>query len=172
MSHPASKSTFNAARVIIHKRPSPPTNQTTRELSNKPRQPTVMPTLRLVLLSQTFWRVLPATYGKIKQRWIKIAKLRSKARSDFLPSDRAGESESLKAELHIPEKDIEEYRSIAKKIDIMDVAEMYIDAGKARRRALQIVKVDFENMESSLKIVEDRGKETKAELVYGFERQA
>lgn len=53
---------------------------------------------------------------------------------------------------------------------ITDLAEMYV-AGKARRRALHIAKTDFEHVESSLKMVEDRVKEIEAELVYCFERR-
>lgn len=128
-------------------------------------------TPRLTLLDSTFWEVLPANYDKIKQRWIKIATFHDEAKSDLLSSDRAGAVNSLKAELEMLEKDIEEYRSIVKGIDITDVAEMYVIAGKARPRALQVTKEDFENVERSLKCVEDRMKEVRAELVYGFERQ-
>ncbi|KAJ4313236.1 hypothetical protein N0V94_007058 [Neodidymelliopsis sp. IMI 364377] len=126
---------------------------------------------RLTLLDQTFWEVLPANYDKIKQRWTKIATLYNEAKSDLLPSDRAGAINSLKAELEMSEKDIEEYRAIVRGIDITDVAEMYVVAGKARQRALQVAKEDFENVEASLKGVENRVAEIKAELVYGFERQ-
>ncbi|KAF2626692.1 hypothetical protein BU25DRAFT_92873 [Macroventuria anomochaeta] len=128
-------------------------------------------TPRRTLLGQTFWEVLPAHYEKIKQRWIKIATLQDEAKSDLLSSDRAGAVNSLKAELGMMEKDIEEYRNIVRGIDITDVAEMYVVAGQARQRALQVAKEDFEDVEGSLKMVEDRMKEVKAELVYGFERQ-
>ena len=128
-------------------------------------------TPRIKLLDQTFWEVLPANYDKIKQRWIKIAALHDEAKSDLLPSDRAGAVNSLKAELDMLEKDVEQYRVIVRGIDITDVAEMYVVAGKARPRALQIAKEDFEDVETSMKVVEDRVKEVKAELVYGFGRQ-
>ncbi|KAF3054199.1 hypothetical protein E8E11_012014 [Didymella keratinophila] len=134
-----------------------------------PTQPHQAP--RLALLDSTFWEVLPADYEKIKQRWIKIATLHGEARSDLLPSDRVGAVNSLKAELELLEKDIDEYRSIVKGIDIIDVAEMYVVAGKARSRALQVVKEDFEDVKGSLKAVEDRMQEVRAELVYGFEKQ-
>jgi hypothetical protein len=130
---------------------------------------------RLTLLDQTFWEVLPSNYNKIKQRWIKIATLYNEAKSDLLPSDRAGAINSLKAELEMLDRDIGEYRAIVRGIDITDVAEMYVVAGKARQRALQVAKEDFESVEASveasLKGVENRVAEIKAELVYGFERQ-
>jgi len=134
-----------------------------------PTQPHQTP--RLTLLDSTFWEVLPANYEKIEQRWIKIATLRDEAKSDSLPSDRAGAVNSLKAKLEMLEKDTDEYRNIVKCIDITDVAEMYVVAGKARLRALQVAKEDFKDVEGSLKAVEDRMQEVRAELVYGFEKQ-
>ncbi|KAF9691268.1 hypothetical protein EKO04_010648 [Ascochyta lentis] len=128
------------------------------------------PTPRLTLLDQTFWEVLPANYDKIKQRWLRIATLHEEARSDLLPSDRAGALSSLKAELEMLKKDLDEYRALVRGIDITDVAEMYVVAGEVRERALQIAKADFGDVEASLKMVEDRMKEVKAELVYGFDQ--
>lgn len=128
-------------------------------------------TPRLTLLDRTFWEVLPANYDKIKQRWIKISTLHDEAKSDLLPSDRAGAVNSLEAELEMLEKDIEEYRSIVRGIDITNVAEMYVVAGRSRQSALEVAKEDFEDVEVSLKMVENRVKEIAAELVYGFERQ-
>ncbi|KAH6638981.1 hypothetical protein C7974DRAFT_278073, partial [Boeremia exigua] len=121
-------------------------------------------TPRLTLLNQTFWEVLPANYDKIKQRWKKIAKLHDEAKSDWLPSDRAGALDSLKAELEMLAADVDEYRSILRGINITDVVEIYMVAGKARQRALQVAKEDFENVEESLKTLEDRASEIKAEL--------
>lgn len=128
-------------------------------------------TPRLTLLDRTFWEVLPAHYDKIKQRWHKIATLHDEAKSDLLSSDRAGAVNSLKAELEMLEKDIDEYRNIVRGINITDVAEMYVVAGEERQRALQVAKEDFEAVESSLKMVGDRMREVRAELVYGFEWQ-
>lgn len=73
-------------------------------------------TRRLTLLDSTFWEVLPVNYDKIKQCRSKIATLHDEAKSDLLPSDllpsdRAGAVNSLKAELEMLEKDIDEYRS-------------------------------------------------------------
>lgn len=48
---------------------------------------------------------------------------------------------------------------------------MYVVAGQTRPRALHIAKEDFADVEESLRCVEDRLKEVRAELVYGFERQ-
>lgn len=143
--------------------------KTSRHSTAMPTQPRQTP--RLTLLDSTFWEVLPANYGKIKYRWIKIATLHDEAKSDLLPSDRAGAVNSLKAELEILEKDIDEYRNIVRGIDITDVAEMYVVAGKARPRALQVAKEDFENVEGSLMAVKNRMREIRAELVYGFEKQ-
>ena len=128
-------------------------------------------TSRLTLLESTFWEVLPANYDKIKQRWIKIATLHDEAKSGLLPSDRAGAVNSLKAELEMLEKDINEYRNVVRGINITDVAEMYVVAGKARPHALQVAKEDFQNVEGSLRAVESRMQEVRAELVYGFEKQ-
>ena len=126
---------------------------------------------RLILLDQTFWEILPAHYHKIKQRWVKIATLHSSAQCDLRPSDRARAVESLKAELEMLEEDISEYRNMVRGIDIADVAEMYVVAGKARQRALQIAKEDFEDVEASLKGMEDKMHGIRVELVYGFENQ-
>ncbi|KAJ8118926.1 hypothetical protein OPT61_g191 [Boeremia exigua] len=127
-------------------------------------------TPRLTLLDQTFWEVLPANYDKIKQRWVKIATLQDEAKSGLLSSDRAGAVNSLKVELEMLEKDIEEYRCIVRKIDITDLAGVYVVAGKARPRALQIAKEDLENVEGSLNVIRHRMKEITAELVYGYEK--
>lgn len=126
---------------------------------------------RLTLLDQTFWEILPANYDKIKQRWGKIAALHVEAKSDLLPSDRAGAVNSLKAELDMLEQDVAEYRTIVRGIDITDVAEMYVVAGKARPWALQIAKDDFEEVEASVREIQDRMNEVRAELVYGFEQE-
>ena len=134
-------------------------------------QPPTHHTPRLTLLDQTFWEVLLTHYDKIKQRWIKIATLHSSAQSDLLASDRAGAVNSLKVELEMLDKDVEEYRAIVEAIDIKDVAEIYVVAGKARQTALQVAKEDFEDGEESLKCVKDRMKEVRAEMVYGFKRQ-
>ena len=126
---------------------------------------------RLTLLDQTSWEILPAHYRNIKQRWIKIATLHSSAQCGLLPADRARAVKSLEAELEMLEKDISEYRNIVRGIDITDVAEMYVVAGKARQRALQIAKEDFEDVEASLKVVEDKMHGIRAELVNGVENQ-
>ena len=68
-------------------------------------------------------------------------------------------------------KDISEYRNVVRGIDITDVAEMYVVAGKARQRALQIAKEDFEDVEASLKGVEGKMHGIRDELVCGFENQ-
>lgn len=64
-----------------------------------PTQPDQTP--RLSLLNSAFWEVLPANYDKIKQRSNKLFTLYNEARSDLLPSDRAGATNSLKAELEM-----------------------------------------------------------------------
>lgn len=102
---------------------------------------------RILLLDHLFWDLLPANHDKIKQCWAEIARSYDEANLDLLSSDRAAAVESLKAELELLEKDIEEYRSTVKKIDIMDLAEMYLIAGTARQRALQNAKEDLENVE-------------------------
>ncbi|UPX19713.1 uncharacterized protein EKO05_0009967 [Ascochyta rabiei] len=130
------------------------------------------PTPRLTLLDQTFWEVLPANYDKIKQRWGKIATLHDEISFALLPSEISGALTSLKAELKMLEKDVEEYRVIARGIDITDVAEIYVVAGKSRQRALQIAKADFEDVEASLGMIENSTKEVRAELAYSFDRFA
>lgn len=121
-------------------------------------------TPRLTLIDQTFWEVLPANYDNIKRRWIKIATLHDEAKSDLLPSDRAGAVDSLKAELKMLAKEIERYRVIVQAIDITDVTEMYVVAGNARTQALQIAKEDFEDVEMSMKEVENMMRNVKAEF--------
>lgn len=123
---------------------------------------------RLLLLDNTFWEVLPSYYDQIKARWEKIARLYSEAKSELLATDRDGATNSLKAELEMLENDIKEYRDIAKSIGITDIAGIYVTAGKSPHRALQIAKEDFENLEKSLRMVEDRVAEIKADIVYGL----
>jgi hypothetical protein len=52
---------------------------------------------------------------------------------------------SLKIELEMLEKDIEEYRAIMKAIDITDVAEVYVVVGNVKQRALRVAKENLKD---------------------------
>ncbi|KAH7396107.1 hypothetical protein BKA66DRAFT_566614 [Pyrenochaeta sp. MPI-SDFR-AT-0127] len=124
-------------------------------------------TPRAGLLSTTFWEVLPSNYNKIKARWEKIFRLYNESKSGLLASDRDGATNSLKVELEMLEHDLQNYRDIVKGIDITDMAGIYVTAGKSPHRALQIAKEDFEHLERSLKQVEEKITEVRADVAYG-----
>ena len=126
-------------------------------------------TPRLTLFSTTFWEVLPSHYDKIITRWSKIAHLHHEAKSDILATDRAGAVASLKAELEMLDRDVEEYRKLVNGVDITDIAGVYVVGGRPRHRALEIAKEDKKDLEESLRLVEEHVKEIRADIVYGFE---
>jgi outer membrane murein-binding lipoprotein Lpp len=88
-----------------------------------------------------------------------------------MATDRAAGVNSLKAELQMLENDIEAYRNVAQSIRVEDIVEMYIVAGRQRWRAEQIATEDFEDLESSLNQVENKVRELKADIVYGFDEE-
>lgn len=65
------------------------------------------------------------------------------------------------------EHDLEAYRVIVKGIDITDIAGVYVVAGRNPHRALQIAKEDLEDLEGSLRKVEDLIGECRAMARYG-----
>jgi DNA polymerase elongation subunit (family B) len=114
---------------------------------------------------------MSAHYDKIVSRWKNIARLYHEASAALMATDRAAGVNSLKAELEMMENDIEAYRNVAQSIRVEDIVEMHIVAGRQRWRAEQIVREDFEDLESILKQVENKLKELKADIVYGFEEE-
>jgi hypothetical protein len=137
--------------------------------SNPPSTP--HPHSRTQLFDSTFWQVLPTYYEKLETRWALIARLYHEASAAVMATDRAAGSSSLKAELEMLETEIKEYRAIIQGIDIEDLMGIYVLAGRQRWRAEQIAKEDLEDVEKSLKEVEERVMEVKADMVYGFEGQ-
>ncbi|KAI4621144.1 uncharacterized protein J4E87_006772 [Alternaria ethzedia] len=129
------------------------------------------PTPRATLLSTTFWEILPSHHDKIINRWSKIAHLHHEAKSDILATDRAGAVASIKAELEMLEQDVEQYRKLVNSIDITDIAGTYVVGGKAPHRALEIAKEDKEDLEESLEMIEEKVKEVRADVRYGFEEE-
>lgn len=127
------------------------------------------PQSRAHLFDSTFWQVLPTYYEKLETRWALIARLYHEASAAVMPTDRAAGSNSLKAELEMLETEIKEYRAIIQGIEIEDLVGIYVLAGRQRWRAEQIAKEDLEDVEKSLKEVEERVREVKADMVYGFE---
>lgn len=124
---------------------------------------------RVHLLDSTFWQVMPAHYDKIKNRWTLIARLYHEAGSAIMATDRAAGTSSLKAELEMLEDDIKEYRALVATIEIRDIVDLYVLAGRRQCRAEQIVKEDLGDLKSSLERIEMKIKEVKADIVYGFE---
>jgi hypothetical protein len=112
---------------------------------------------------------MSAHYDKIVTRWKNVARLYHEASAAMMVTDRAAGVNSLKAELEMMENDIEAYRNVAQSIRVEDIVEMYIVAGRQRWRAEQIAREDFEDLESSWKQAENKVKELKADIVYGFE---
>ena len=127
------------------------------------------PTPRATLLSTTFWEILPSHYDKIINRWSKIAHLHHEAKSDILATDRARAVASIKAELEMLEQDVEQYRRLVNSIDITDIAGTYVVGGKLPHRALEVAKEDKQDLEESLEMIEEKVKEIKADVRYGFE---
>jgi len=126
-------------------------------------------TPRATLLSTTFWEILPSHYDKIINRWSKIAHLHHEAKSDILATDRAGAVASIKAELEMLEQDVEQYRKLVDSIDITDIAGTYVVGGKSPHRALEIAKEDKNDLKESLEMIEEKVKEVRADVRYGFE---
>lgn len=124
---------------------------------------------RAHVFDSTFWQVLPAHYDKIEKRWMLIARLYHEASSALMATDRAAGTNSLKGELEMLETDIEDYREVARDVTLSDLVGLYIVAGRQRWRAEQIAKQDLEELEDSLKLLEAKAKEVKADIVYGFE---
>tara|TARA_R110002003_G_scaffold534_23_gene20394 strand:- start:32681 stop:33028 length:348 start_codon:yes stop_codon:yes gene_type:complete len=112
---------------------------------------------------------MPAHYDKIKNRWTLIARLYHEAGSAIMATDRAAGTSSLKAELEMLEDDIKEYRALVATIEIRDIVDLYVLAGRRQCRAEQIVKEDLGDLKSSLERIEMKIKEVKADIVYGFE---
>jgi DNA polymerase elongation subunit (family B) len=131
---------------------------------------TVHQTPRAHLLDSTMLQI-SAHYDKIVTRWKEIARLYHEASAALMASDRAAGVNSLRAELEMLETDIEVYRNVAQSINVEDIVEMYVVAGRNKWRAEQITKEDFEDLESNLKQVENKLKELKADIVYGFEEE-
>lgn len=88
-----------------------------------------------------------------------------------MATDRDAGINSLKGELEMLENDIGAYRDIVKGIELEDIVNIYLLAGRQRWRAEQIAKGDFDDLETSLKQMEEKVKELKADIVYGFEEQ-
>ncbi|KAH7413622.1 hypothetical protein DE146DRAFT_761902 [Phaeosphaeria sp. MPI-PUGE-AT-0046c] len=126
---------------------------------------------RAHIFDSTFWAVLPAHYDKIKKRWTLIARLYHEANSALMATDRAAGVNSLTAELDMLESDIEDYREVARTIALEDLIGLYMVAGRQRWRAEQIAKQDVEELEGSLKLLEAKLREVKADVVYGFDEK-
>jgi hypothetical protein len=128
-------------------------------------------TARIRLFDSTFWDLLPAQYNDIKTRWVHIAHLYYEASAALMATDRAAGVNSLKVELSLLEDDLHAYRNTVNGIAMEDIVGLYVLAGKHERRAEQLAKEDFEDIENSLKQMEDKMKEMKADIRYGFEQQ-
>jgi hypothetical protein len=110
-----------------------------------------------------------AYYDKIVTRWKEIARLYNQARAALMATDRVAGVKSLRVELEMLKTDIEVYRNVTQSISVEDLVEMHVIAGRQRWRAEQIANEDLEDLESSLKQVENKVKELKADIVYGFD---
>jgi hypothetical protein len=132
---------------------------------------TAHPTPRAALFSSTLFTILPSHYTSILTHWTKIAHLHFSAKNDDIPMERAGAINSLTAELTMLEHDITEYRNLVRTIDITDIAGIYVCAGRGKNLALNMAKQDLEDVFSSLGELEDKVREMRAELLYGFEEE-
>jgi outer membrane murein-binding lipoprotein Lpp len=140
-----------------------------------PNAPTHQPntahqTLRAHLLDSTILQI-SAHDDKIVTRLKEIARLYHETSAALMVTDRAAGVNSLRAELEMLETDVEAYRNVAQSINVEDIVEMYVVAGRNKRRAEQIANGDFEDLESNLKQVENKVKKLKADIVYGFEEE-
>jgi hypothetical protein len=120
------------------------------------------------LFSTTFWHVLPTQHSAICTRISHVARLHYEACAALLPSDRAASVDSLKAELEMLEHDVGEYRRIVRSIDVADIVQIYVVAGRQRWCAEQIAKEDLGGLEGSLGEVEERVRGVRADVVYRF----
>lgn len=87
----------------------------------------------------------------------------------MLATDRAGAVNSLKAVLDMLQRDLNEYREMVKAVDVTDLAGIYVVGGRSSHRALQIAKGDLKGLEGSMQEVEDKMKQIRADVRYGFE---
>jgi hypothetical protein len=104
-----------------------------------PNAPTHQPntahqTPRAHLLDSTVLQIF-AHYDKIMTRWKEIARLYHEASAALMATDRAAGVNSLRAELEMLEIDIEVYRNVAQSINVEDIVEMYVVAGRNKWRA-------------------------------------
>ncbi|KAF2826919.1 hypothetical protein CC86DRAFT_291478 [Ophiobolus disseminans] len=141
--------------------------------TNTPSQPSSTPLAkpRTHPFHPTLSHTLPAQYDELKDRWISIAKLYYEASTAIMATDRAAGANSLRAEIKLLENDIKDYRDVVKGIRVEDLMAVYLVAGRQRWRAEQIAKEDIEDIESSLKEIEEKVREVKADIVHGFEQQ-
>ncbi|KAH8731813.1 hypothetical protein GQ44DRAFT_670415 [Phaeosphaeriaceae sp. PMI808] len=122
---------------------------------------------RYQLFNSTFWEVLPSHYDRIKRRWNLISCLSHEARFAPIATDRAAGTDSLKANLEMLKDDINTYRTFAKGINIRDIVELYQTAGRQEWSAERIAKEDFENLEKSLRLIEEKAIEIKDNILNG-----
>jgi hypothetical protein len=127
-------------------------------------------TPRATLLSSTFFTLLPSSYALILTRWSKIASLHVSAKSDPIPSERAGAVSTLSSQLQLLSHEIEEYRALVNGIDVTDLAGIYVCAGSEKGVALAMAKSDLEDVEASLGVLEGRIDEVRAGIAYGFDK--
>lgn len=126
---------------------------------------------RAHIFDTVFWQVLPAHYDRIKTRWLKIAHLYHEASSALMTTDRETGTNSLNAELDMLENDIKEYREVVEGLDKQGIVGIYLLAGRQKWRAEQLMREDMDNIHKSLKEIEDKVREMRADIVYGFEEK-
>lgn len=124
---------------------------------------------RVTLFSTTFWEILPSHYDQIITRWSRIAHLYHEAKSDILATNRANAVASIKAELEMLDQDVEGYLKLVNRVDITDIAGVYVVGGKSLHHALEIAREDKKDLAESLSLVEEQVKEIRADVRYGFE---
>jgi hypothetical protein len=125
---------------------------------------------RVHLIESTILQI-SAHHDKIVTRWKDIACFYHEASAALMATDRVAGVNSLRAELEMLKTDIEAYRNVAQCISVEDLVGMYVIAGRQRWRAEQIANEDLENLESSLKQVENKVKELKVDIVYGSDEE-
>jgi lysyl-tRNA synthetase class II len=140
---------------------------------NTPTHPPIAEyqTPRVHLFESIFWEILPKQFDDIQTRWRLVASLYHEASAALMATDRAAGVNSLKVELNMLEDDLHAYRDTIYSIAIEDIVGVYVVAGKHRQRAEQLATRDFEDLEKSLKELEDKVKEIKADIRYGFEQK-
>jgi hypothetical protein len=157
------------AHHAIYKHSTTP--HTTKLIHSMMTPNTVHQAPRVHLLNTTFYKALPKRYSKIARRWSKVARLHRIVSSALTAFDRAARIDALNVGIELLEHDIEEYRQIVNSIEVEDIAHLYMVVGRQRCEAEEMAREDFQDLEGSLTMLEEKIREVKVRVENGFVKE-